>query len=244
MGMNEPILITGCARSGTSMVAGIINICGAWGGKMSGPTKYNKRGMFENGEIRNEMVKPFLLHEMKCDPMGQHPLPDIDRVRAYAFADGIADIWRRRVMDILFKHGYDGKCTWFYKGAKMCLMWPLWHMSFPLAKWVIVRRVDEDIVYSCMHTSFMRAFKEEAGWQQWVDVHKTRFEEMKSAGLDVLEIWPQQIVNAEFDEARSVIDALGLEWKDEKIIDFVTPALWSSGAISKITEARDGIQSA
>ena len=35
--MKDPILITGCARSGTSMIAGVINICGAFGGDMAGP---------------------------------------------------------------------------------------------------------------------------------------------------------------------------------------------------------------
>ena len=57
--MTDPILVTGAARSGTSMTAGIIHLCGAFGGKLSGPTTYNKKGMFENGTIRNELVKPF-----------------------------------------------------------------------------------------------------------------------------------------------------------------------------------------
>ena len=44
--MKEPILITGCARSGTSMVAGIINMSGAFGGVMAGPNKNNQKGNF------------------------------------------------------------------------------------------------------------------------------------------------------------------------------------------------------
>ena len=43
--MKNPIIITGCARSGTSLTAGVINICGAGGGEMSGATIYNKKGM-------------------------------------------------------------------------------------------------------------------------------------------------------------------------------------------------------
>ena len=41
----EPILITGAARSGTSMSAGVVSLCGAWGGELSGPNVYNKKGM-------------------------------------------------------------------------------------------------------------------------------------------------------------------------------------------------------
>ena len=44
----QPIIITGCARSGTSMIAGIIHLCGAWKGNTSGPNKYNKKGNYNN----------------------------------------------------------------------------------------------------------------------------------------------------------------------------------------------------
>jgi len=39
--MKSPILIVGAARSGTSLVAGIINMSGAFGGIMAGPQKSN-----------------------------------------------------------------------------------------------------------------------------------------------------------------------------------------------------------
>lgn len=201
---------------------------------MSGPTRYNKRGMFENMEMRNDVMKPFLA-SIGCDRLGQHPLPDIDVIRSLAFTDGYGQQWRKRIVSILKKQGYKGG-MWFYKGAKMCLIWPIWHVAFPKARWIIVRRADDDIVYSCMRTSFMRAFKTEIGWQGWVDTHKARFAEMMDAGLDVVQVWPQKIVNAEFDEMRSAVDGLGLEWKQDKIVEFVTPALWSSGAITKVAK--------
>ncbi len=43
-----PIIVTGCARSGTSLTAGVLHLCGAWIGKCTGPTAYKKRGQFEN----------------------------------------------------------------------------------------------------------------------------------------------------------------------------------------------------
>lgn len=66
----SPILITGCARSGTSMVAGVINMCGAFGGSMSGPNHNNAKGMFENARVRNNIVKPYL-RQLHVDPLGQ-----------------------------------------------------------------------------------------------------------------------------------------------------------------------------
>jgi hypothetical protein len=191
--------------------------------------------MFENSEIRNHVIKPFLA-SIGCDRLGQHPLPNIDTIRSIAFTDGYGRQWHNRIVSIAKSQGYPGG-TWFYKGAKMCLIWPIWHVAFPKARWVIVRRVDDDIVYSCMRTSFMRAFKTEVGWYGWVNEHKARFDEMINAGLDVQQVWPQRIVNADFDEIKEVVGNLGLQWRNDKIIEFVTPALWSSGAIEKIKEA-------
>jgi len=238
----NPILITGCARSGTSMVAGIINMCGAWGGELSGPTRFNRRGMFENTRIRNDLVKPFL-RDAGCDPMGQKPLPRIRRNlqgndpiligfgkgnRFVSVNDRLIALWYKSLLDILKSQGYKGG-SWFYKGAKMCLIWPVWHGLFPKAKWIIVRRDAEDIVRSCLRTSFMRAFRKRSGWLYWVSVHEKRFEEMYEQKLDIREVWPQRMINGDFSQIQGVINALGLEWKFEEVKAFVEPKLWNRG---------------
>ncbi len=144
-----PILITGCARSGTSMVGGIINICGAFGGKLYGPTRYNQKGMFENSSIRENVDKTYL-KSIHCDPKGQDPLPDTSSLP-------IPRDWKQKVENIMLKEGYK-KGPWFYKGARNCLVWPVWHYAFPEAKWIIVRRRTVDIAESCINTAFMNKY--------------------------------------------------------------------------------------
>jgi hypothetical protein len=218
----EPILITGAARSGTSLCAGSINICGAWGGQLSGPTKYNRKGMFENSEIRNAIVKPYL-RDIGCDPLGQKPLPDINKVRDVNSL--MVARWRKQIVDLVRKQGYkDG--PWFYKGAKMCLMWPLWNAAFPDAHWVVVRRDSEDIVTSCLKTSFMRAYRSRSGWLQWVAEHEMRFEEMYDAKLKVQEVWPQRAINGDLTQLQMVVNNLGLDWKFDEVKGFIEPTLW------------------
>jgi len=203
------------------MTAGIINLCGAFGGYMFGPNDNNKKGMFENAEIRNNFVKPYFA-DLGVDPMGQYPLPDITKLKPYPKL-------REDVESTLSRQGYKSG-PWFYKGAKMCLLWPLWHAAFPKAKWIIVRRQDEDIVASCLKTGFMRAFNDEKGWQWWVDQHKKRFKEMKAAGLHVQEIWPTKFVHGDLSEIRTFVDTYGgLSWNEKAIADFITPAWWSAG---------------
>lgn len=213
-----PILLTGAARSGTSMTAGILYLCGAFGGAMSGPTQYNKRGMFENANIRNKIVKPYL-RRLGVDPLGQRPLPDVSSLTPYRSL-------RSSVCAIMQKEGYK-KGPWFYKGAKLCLIWPIWHKAFPKAKWIIVRRSDEDIINSCLHTGFMRGYSTSEGWQYWVDEHKKRISEMKHSGMDVCEVWPSKFVAGDTSEIRGIVEDCGLLWNEDAVTDFITPALWS-----------------
>ena len=72
----------------------------------------------------------------------------------------------------------------------------------------------------------MRAYAGREGWKTWVDVHIERFEQMKEAGLNIREVYPQEMIDGNFGEMKSIIDWLGLEWKDLKARDFVTPSLW------------------
>lgn len=229
--MIPPILITGCARSGTSMVAGVINICGAFGGDMSGPTKNNQKGMYENSKIRNTIVKPYF-RQIKVDPLGQYPLPDINNLL-------IPFDWKERVEKIIKEQGYPGG-PWMYKGAKMCLHWTVWHYAFPDAKWIIVRRKPTQIVNSCMKTGFMRAFNSaanqrkvgaktaEEGWMWWVHEHYKRFTEMIDEGLDVKWVWPERMVDGNYQQMKETIEWLGLEWKGEEVMSFIEPKLWKA----------------
>jgi hypothetical protein len=212
------------------MIAGVINLCGAFGGDMSGPQASNKKGMFENTVIRGSIVKPYL-KQIGADPMAQYPLPDINNMM-------IPRDWKQRVEAVMHAQGYkDG--PWMYKGPKMGLMWPVWHFAFPNAKWIIVRRRTGDIVDSCIKTGFMRAFAnpatqkavgakdEREGWIWWVNQHLNRFIEMISEeeGPNCKQIWPHRMINADYKQLYQTMDWLGLDWKSEAL-DFIDPMLW------------------
>jgi len=219
--MIDPILITGCARSGTSMTAGIMDHCGAFGGRTIPGGHANPKGFFENREIRENLLKPYLIL-CGADPMGQKPLPELHHLLPL-------ENLRAKVETVIKYHGYkDG--PWYYKGAKLCLVWPIWHKAFPDAKWVIVRRNDEDIINSCMKTGFMRAYRDPEGWQKWIDHHKKRFEEMKEIGLQVREVWPTKFVEGDHSEIRETVEWLGLTF-DEKIVEeIVVPNRFNRGS--------------
>lgn len=234
--MKDPILITGAARSGTSMVAGIINICGAYGGNMSGANRNNAKGMFENARIRNTIVKPYYA-KLGVDKLGQYPLPDVNNLP-------IPNNWRALVEQVMVDEGYtDG--PWMYKGAKMCQHWPVWNYAFPNAKWIVVRRKTSDIVKSCSRTGFMRAFLNHAhqksvgvttetdGWIWWVREHEKRFVEMIQEGINVKVVWPERMVDGDYQQMKQAVEWLGLEWKEQEVVDFISPKLWKARQIKK-----------
>lgn len=185
---------------------------------MRGATPYNKKGMFENKVIVDEFVKPYL-KAIGTDPMGQNPLPDTENVP-------IIPEWNTAIQRRLEAQGYDGG-RWFYKGAKMCLMWPVWHAAFPDARWVIVRRNANEVAASCVRTPFMRAFKDQAGWLGWVKEHEDRFSQMFAAGLYANEFWPGEGLN-EIAYFKDLISWLGLEWKSDEVNEFIERDLWNN----------------
>lgn len=219
--MKDPILITGCARSGTSMTAGILHRCGAFGGRTTDKTPWNKRGQYENTEIRENVVKPYMVLN-GADPLCQWPLPDVNRLIPLTNL-------RQKIEGIMKWEGYKEPRHWYYKGAKMCLMWPVWHAAFPDAKWIIVRRPDEQIIESCLRTAFMRRFQDAKGWQTWVDWHKQRFREMIDNGLNVTEVWANTMVEGDISAIGSFVRENGLNWNKQAVKEFISPELWRGG---------------
>ncbi len=221
--MHDPILITGCARSGTSMTAGIINICGAFGGEMFGPNRFNQKGMFENQDIRTNIDKPYM-SKIGADPNGQKPLPNNRQV--FEVSQPEIDHLRESVIKSITSQGYvDGQ--WFYKGHRLCVTWYIWHKAFPNAKWVIVKRDHAGIIRSCIKTRFMNAYRDAAGWQSWIDVHEQRFKEMKIAGLNTFEFWPSEMTEGDFTSAQQLINWLGLKWDKGLCLAFIDPKLYA-----------------
>lgn len=226
----RPIIISGCARSGTSLVAGVIHLCGAWKGITAGPNASNEKGMFENIDLRQNVIKG-LLRDHRVDPLGQFPLPKTADIK-------IPMDFYSRVSAIVKAQGLDMATAWMWKGAKICLLWPIFNFHFPDSKWIIVRRKTPDIINSCMATGFMTAFKNtntlkrvgaktpEDGWLWWVREHEKKWIEMIEEGINLKQVWPERMINSDYGQMKETIEWLGLEWNEKEVVDFIEPRLW------------------
>jgi len=153
--------------------------------------RMSKRGMYCNDRISCEMVKPHLKHN-------------------------ISDIWEFRINNILIQQGYTGG-PWMYKDSNNSLIWPVWHNVFPNAKWVIVRRRTSDIINSCMKTTYMTQHYTKDGWANFVHQYEDKFLQMVEAGLNCKFIWPERMVNGDYQQMREILNWLGLSWKNEVV---------------------------
>lgn len=195
------ILITGCARSGTSLTS---QICGALGANLG-----TVNGLYENTPIREGVLKP-MIEAVGGDRMGQINLPARD-------ADPDWQI-RHKVEAELGK-------DWAYKGVKMLLVWRNWVREFPEARWVFVRRKIDDIASSCLRTNFMTAFNTHEEWRTWASEYIIRLTDL-SERVDFVEVWPHEAINGDLSGYQKMAEHVGLEWNEDAVKSVINRKKW------------------
>ena len=214
MRSREIVLITGCARSGTSMVAGVLQACGLDLGpedELVGPTRWNPNGFKEHKKIRQKVLKP-LLRELGADPRGQGRLPPRG---AMVLPARVAKL--RRAVNVRLNGGRG------YKDAKVLLVWRIFYRAFPAARWILVRRDPMGIVDSCIRCDFMTGRKYKAGWISWMQEHELRMADLKASGANVVEVWPDP---DEVESFKPAIKQAGVVWDEKAIRGALVPDAW------------------
>jgi len=216
----SPIFVFGLPRSGTSMVAGALGICGAWTGTtVPGVEPENPRGFFEHRALRKHVTKQILLR-LGCDPLGVRKLPPVGvQVEIPELADFI-----RRIIE---KDGYQHDRPWLYKDAKLSLLWPIFKQAFPDATWILVRRDPEAVAQSCLRARFMRQHSDDPGfWNRYTEEYLRRIEALQQTDARILEVSSQEIIDGDFEGFKQVVSQTGLSCNEAELKQFVSPAYW------------------
>ena len=213
--MKSPILITGADRSGSSIVAKVFSMCGAFGGETN--------QMHEHIEIK---ALHHLLIEKKSD--GCHM---IDLRKSNTKCN-----WAEMFEESMRSDSLSDNQIPYYKDSAICQTWQLWGKAFPDAKWIIVRRRTGDIIQSCVRTAYMLRFKketnrkmvgahsEEQGWLWWVHQYEKRFMQIIEAYPNNYKIvWPERMATNDFIQIKEAIEWSGLQWNPE--IENIIPQL-------------------
>lgn len=222
--ITQPILVTGTARSGTSMVARILHESGAWVGTTEPGSPENPNGFYENRYLRDGLVKT-ILAMVGADHLGVGPLPPRDLS---------TDIDIRPLVDrLLVDDGYaeiPNGPRWLYKDAKLLLMWRDWHRAYPSATWVMVHREREELIDACRRTTFMNTAKygdrDHNFWEKWVDSYLERAEELKVSGAKVMVVDANALIDGDVSSLEEVINETGLKAPLGGIKSLIQPELW------------------
>lgn len=216
---NNPILITGVERSGSSLIARILDLCGVWSG-------------YCNNMFENQTIVGFNNELLNLSPIG---LPDVDTLQ-------IPVNWGKSINGVLVAQKGLGK-PWMVKHSGLTRLWPVWNYAYHDAKWLIVRRRTGDVIQSCIKTGYMRTFKdpvirseflfetEEQAWLWWVHEYEKRFVQMIEAGLNCRIIWPERMVTGDYQQIYETIEWLGLKWNNA-IPSIIDPLLNKSREVA------------
>ena len=207
--MLDPVIITGPARSRTSMTTQILELCGLFLGDAIGPTPSNPQGQRENHHIISQVQKPHL-KKYGFDPKGQNPLPPVgwhepDPAR------------KDMVLGLMKKQGLLPGMKWGFKDTKPCLDWRTWNDAFPNAYWIVTERNTDDVAKSCLKTSFMTKYKDEAGWLKYINDHKVRIKDMFNNIERIYKINTDDVVSFKFNALEKAVTEIGLNWDYDKV---------------------------
>lgn len=216
--MSRQVLITGVERSGSTLIARIAQICGAFTGVTT--------NMLENIELR-EICRKYVQESMHNGEL----MPVTENLQ-------IPVGWSQQVRTIWGCESCNKK-TWVFKSTYLAQMWPVWHYAFPNAYWIIVRRRTGDVIESCKKTGYMTMFKdsknlekicaetEDEGWKWWIHQYEKKFVEMMEAGLNCRIIWPERMVTGDYQQIYEMLEWLGMKWTPQ-IVETIDPMLLKS----------------
>ena len=220
---NAPIFILGLPRSGTSMIAGAISLCGAWTGSTVPGGSPNPKGFFEHIAIREHVIKQ-ILKFLGCDPLGVRKLPPVD-------LQGEVPNLAEMIREILDRDGYKHDRPWLLKDAKLTLLWPVFKKAFPGATWVVVRRDEEGFIDSCIRTHFMKQHSQDRGfWKKFAAEYNIRIDALKNSGARVLEISSPGVIAGNLADFKELVAGLGLEYRESEVKEFISPNFWHGNA--------------
>lgn len=226
----SPIFVLGMPRSGTSMVAGALNICGAWtGSTVPADSASNPKGFFEHTILREHVTKKILTN-IGCDPLGVRKIPPMELPGE---VPGLKDLTRQ----IIESDGYINDRPWLYKDAKLTFLWPYFLKAFPDATWLIVNRDEEGFVNSCLRTHFMKQHSNDRSfWEQYAEQYRIRLEALKMQNVRVLEIYTPDVIDGNFESLKNAVSQLDLSYKENELREFISPVHWHGGTCEDVAE--------
>lgn len=215
------ILVLGMHRSGTSALARLLNLMGAYFGPEGigiGANKENPKGFWERRDVRE--LNDMLLHGAGCD-WDRVADFSVDRVPASVVAEFDARAAR-------LVHGLDAQRPWFLKEPRLCLLLPFWRTLLEAPVAVHIVRHPLEVAASLQRRNGM---PQEVGLALWERYVRAAIE--GAAGLPSVLVCHRRLMLDPWAEVQSLLRALedrgvrGLRLPGEgEVTAFLRPELY------------------
>lgn len=221
--MQQPIIIAAPGRSGTTMLAGLLNRHGVWigEGRVTPHAKTNSLIVSENTAIKRKLKH--MAREIGYSNR-QVPLPVINNVEERAkdlrqYLKGIVPDDKR----------------WLVKTTWTLVFSEVWKEAFPEAWWIFIERNIADIIRSVKHHPSMRKRKVN-------DVYvfasalreRQRYISTTIPKGNCLFVDIDQVAACNMQECKRVLEFCGIEPNEEIIKTWIKPEMWHGSKKSEV----------
>lgn len=178
------LIVLGMHRSGTSVLARILNLMGVYlgpEGMSTGANPENPKGFWERRDVR--LLNDAVLHSVGCD---WDRVADLDLAKIPAeMNQAFDDVARRILLEM------DAHRPWFIKEPRLCILLELWrrHLEVPVV--VNIHRDPVEVAASLHRRSGMPM---EAGLELWE--YYTRSAASASRGLPAVTVQHAELMGA------------------------------------------------
>jgi GT2 family glycosyltransferase/glycosyltransferase involved in cell wall biosynthesis len=188
--MAQVVSILGMHRSGTSLLARILNILGLFlgpEGLMLQPGPYNPKGFWELRQITE--INDEILHRLGGDWSAPPPFPE-----GWETHQDLSDL--RDQARKLITHHFSGQDLWGWKDPRTCLTLPFWRILAHPSHYIICIRNPADVIASLGARDGLGARKTGRLWTEYVRsslLHTRTCPTLVVFFNDILEDWRREI---------------------------------------------------
>jgi len=216
--IDEMIFVATLPRSGSSMICGILEACGAFGGKTIGKVQANPRGIFENRGLNQMLLKPIF---DEIEVKSSRGLLMLHNANGFP-----ADLFSNFKMDMTFgmnRQGYDGGTAYFKNGIFTFLFDGI-NKEFPNARWILPIREHSGIEFS---NNRIHPNRPEQKTKKEIGDYMDMYDYIERvAGDRAIKIKSDDIVAGDYSQIKSFIDSTNLEWNSDAVDEWVDPSIW------------------
>lgn len=214
------VFVATLPRSGSSLDCGILEACGAFGGRTRGPVKNNPKGIFENPDISRIGFSPIFRALGNPSPVEALKMVRKGTLPASLFSNVVEDFHY-----IMTRHGYESG-TAYYKGGAFIFLFEELSRRFPDASWILPTRNRANVLRSWART--YPAIPEDVAKAR-IAAYVAMYSRVLSSGHPlVCAIDNDAVMSGDFSSAKSAVEKVGLEWNDPAVKEWIDQTLWNN----------------